>query len=259
MDNSPLTISRSHHLAFSPPVFMPNPFFRFKQFTVWHDRCAMKVGTDGVLLGAWAMMEGAKTLLDIGTGSGLIALMLAQRYPALNIEAIEIDEQAARQANENFSKSPWGGRLTALHCPLCDFTGQGAQTFDAIVSNPPFFLQSLPSPDRQRTTARHASLLTPESLLHDSSQLLSANGSLHLILPVAEGETLIETAMDYQLYCHRATYVYPKPQSAPKRLLMTLKKTTDALQQDTLTIETGTRHQYTEEYIHLTHEFYLNM
>ena len=238
---------------------MANPWFRFKQFTVWHDQCAMKVGTDGVLLGAWANAENANTLLDVGTGSGLIALMLAQRYASLRITGIDIDEATACQAGDNFAKSPWNQRLTVLHCSLQDFAANCSHPFDAIVSNPPFFKQSLPSPDRQRTIARHASLLTPETLLEHSMQLLSANGSLHLILPVAEGEALIKTAEKFQLHCQKATYVYPKPDSEPKRLLIRLKKAADISLHDTLTIETGIRHLYTEEYIRLTREFYLNM
>jgi len=137
---------------------MPNPWFQFKQFTVWHDKCAMKVGTDGVLLGAWADMEQARSILDVGTGSGLIALMAAQRNLTAAITAIDIDESAIIQARENFDRSPWVNRLTAEPISLEDFAGSTDAMFDVIVSNPPYFHQSLHSPDKKRTLARHSAL-----------------------------------------------------------------------------------------------------
>ena len=136
---------------------MPNPFFRFKQFTVYHDRCAMKVGTDGVLLGAWTNLSQSRRILDIGTGTGLIALMMAQRVPEVPITAIDIDAEAVNQANENFSASPWNNRLEAVLQDVCTYTEKNS--FDTIVSNPPYFINSLKCPDNQRTTARHTDTL----------------------------------------------------------------------------------------------------
>lgn len=238
---------------------MSNPYFRFKQFTVWHDQCAMKVGTDGVLLGAWANADNSSTLLDIGTGSGLIALMLAQRYPQMHIQCIDIDKAATIQAADNFSKSDWSTRLQAIHISLEQFASACTMPFDVIVSNPPYFQQSLHSPDEQRTTARHTTQLTYDSLLHHSRQLLSEDGSLHLILPVAEAESLLENLPKHKLFCHRKTYVHPTPEAPPKRLLITLKKKSGDIQQNSLVIESGIRHHYTQEYIQLTRDFYLKM
>lgn len=219
----------------------------------------MKVGTDGVLLGAWANADHAATLLDIGTGSGLIALMLAQRYPNIDILGIDIDKAATTQAGDNFLKSAWSNRLQAIHAPLEQFASECTTRFDVIVSNPPYFLQSLHSPDRQRTTARHTTELSYHSLLLHSHKLLSANGSLHLILPVNEAENLLENLAAYKFFCLRKTYVHPTKDAPPKRLLITLKKIAGTVQHDSLTIESGIRHQYTPEYINLTHDFYLKM
>jgi tRNA1Val (adenine37-N6)-methyltransferase len=238
---------------------MSNPWFQFKQFTVWHDKCAMKVGTDGVLLGAWAELKEASTLLDIGTGSGLIALMMAQRYPDVTITAIDIDETATLQAAENFAQSPWNNRLTALPCSLGQFAEETLQRFDAIISNPPYFQKSLHSPDQQRTVARHTALLDSESLLKYAKALLTDQGFIHFIFPVIEGESVVNLATKYGLYCCRKTYVYSNPDSLPKRLLITLKKSAGTIQQETLTIETGVRHCYTDEYVQLTRAFYLQM
>jgi len=238
---------------------MPNPWFQFKQFTVWHDKCAMKVGTDGVLLGAWADVEQAQTILDVGTGSGLIALMAAQRNPIAKITAIDIEESAIIQARENFDRSPWGNRLTAKPISLEDFAASTDATFDVIISNPPYFQQSLHSPNAKRTLARHATHLTPESLLSHCARLLSPDGSIHLILPISEGNNLLGKTDSYRLFCTRKTVVLPTPASAPKRLLITLKSCYEPTKNETLTIETGVRHQYSEDFVRLLQSFYLKL
>ena len=151
---------------------MGAPFFKFRQFTIWHDRCAMKVGTDGVLLGAWAGQDRPGEILDIGTGSGLIALMLAQRFPQARITGIDCDRDAVMQARENFAGSPWSGRLRAIHTSLQNYChGQEAasERFSLIVSNPPFYDNTLTNPDSRRCTARHTG-----GLPHDELLLLSA-------------------------------------------------------------------------------------
>lgn len=137
---------------------MASPNFRFKLFTVWHDHCAMKVGTDGVLLGAWAQQKHARTILDIGTGSGLIALMLAQRFQEAEITGIDIDPSAAKQASDNFRLSPWSHRMHARCIDLHTFSLEDGH-FDLIVSNPPYFSASLKNPNQQRATARHVAQL----------------------------------------------------------------------------------------------------
>jgi tRNA1Val (adenine37-N6)-methyltransferase len=238
---------------------MPNPWFQFKQFTVWHDKCAMKVGTDGVLLGAWAEVEDAKSILDVGTGSGLISLMAAQRNSKAAITAIDIEESAIIQARENFDRSPWAGRLRAIPVSLEDFAGSTDATFDVIISNPPYFQQSLHSPNEKRTLARHATHLTPESLLFHCAKLLSPDGSIHLILPIAEGNNLLGRIDSYHLFCIRQTVVLPTPASVPKRLLISLKFCYEPVKNATLTIETGVRYQYSEDFIRLLQSFYLKL
>ena len=175
--------------------------FQFKQFFVRHDRCAMKVGTDGVLLGCWsgydAAAAGSPTIphryhyarcLDIGTGSGLIALMLAQRFPDALIDAIDIDKAAVEQAAENFAASPWSDRLHAYCAKLQEWSIVNSQLYSLIVSNPPYFQNSLKNPDKGRQTARHTDTLSFSELIHHSTRLLSENGILALILP-AEAES----------------------------------------------------------------------
>lgn len=211
---------------------MGSPYFRFKQFTVWHDRCAMKVGTDGVLLGAWAgpgrpggMSEGSpQTVLDIGTGSGLVALMLAQRFPEAQVTGIDSDAEAAAQARENFTGSPWPQRLRAAHISLQEFCRGTAATaaarrFDLIVSNPPFYDTTLTSPDPLRTAARHTGGLTHEELLLLSAGLLSDTGVFSLIVPSESEKSILRLAERSRLHLLRLTRVYTRASSGPRRIL----------------------------------------
>ena len=235
---------------------MANNYFKFKQFTVFQDRCAMKVGTDGVLLGAWADCENAKTILDIGTGTGLIALMLAQRSPA-HIDAIEIDQSASEQASENVTKSPWESRISVLNISLQQFTEQIDKKYDLIVSNPPFFQNSLYAPDQNRTNARHNASLEYEDILDASLKLLSNNGMLSLILPYLEGTMFIVKAAGKGLYCVRQTNVLPNPGKTPKRLLLEFAKSKKPLVEQEIIIELNKRHEYSDAYKNLTRDFYL--
>ena len=235
---------------------MANPFFTFKQFTIRHDRCAMKVGTDGVLLGAWTDVSHSCHLLDIGTGTGLIALMLAQRCPQSTITAIDIDAEAVEQAIENVQSSPWADRVEVSLQDICTFTSN--QFFDTIVSNPPYFIDSLKCPDNQRNTARHTDTLDAERLLESVARLLSNDGCFSIILPAEQTDLLIQTAYNQGLYPSRKTAVITRPGLPPKRVLMEFQKNKKALQTDELIIELE-RHVYSEEYITLTKEFYLKM
>ena len=179
---------------------MGAPFFKFRQFTVWHDRCAMKVGTDGVLLGAWAGQDRPGEILDIGTGSGLIALMLAQRFPKARITGIDCDKDAAMQAKENFTGSPWADRLRTVHIGLqgfCRDTVTAAERFDLIVSNPPFYDNTLTNPDSRRCTARHTGGLPHDELLLLSAGLLTDSGVFSLIVP-SESERSTSPAQAHQ-------------------------------------------------------------
>lgn len=219
----------------------------------------MKVGTDGVLLGAWAGAESCNRILDIGTGSGLIALMLAQRCKAV-IDAIDIDADACLQAQENADASPFAGRIRIRHSALADFAQAGTDLYDLIVSNPPYFADSLKCPDRKRNTARHTDTLTLEELLQDSRKLLAPQGRIALILPYDRKKHLADCIRTQELYLSKETAVIPVSGAEPKRLLVELKADPPASSvcSDRLVIE-RTGHQFTDEYIRLTQDFYLKM
>jgi len=237
---------------------MSNTYFQFKQFTIHQDKCAMKVGTDGVLLGAWSDPGSARHILDIGTGTGLIALMVAQRTNAL-IDAIDIDEKAYTQAKENVNASLFSQRIQVYHSSLESFKDNlSANTYDLIISNPPYFSNSLKSPDAQRTTARHTDTLSLDDLIKDSLSLLSSNGRISLILPSEKKTDLLHITTQNHLYITRMTDVHPTPGSTPKRFLVELSKTANPdYQEESLTIEIA-RHEYTPEYRALTKDYYLH-
>lgn len=230
--------------------------FQFKQFTIHQDRTAMKVGTDGVLLGAWAELEKARFILDIGTGTGLLALMAAQRNPEATIDAIEIEPEAAGQAWENADNSPWGNRIRIHRISLFDFFP--SQTYDCILCNPPFFNNSTKNPNINRTLARHSDSMPHGALLESVSRLLTPTGSFFIILPTEEAIIFIRLAKKYQFYLSRLTKVLPNPGKPPKRYLMEFTTFHLPTQEDELTIEIS-RHTYTPEYIRLTRDFYLNL
>lgn len=234
---------------------MRNPFFRFKQFTVWHDRCAMKVGTDGVLLGAWICLDNARNVLDIGTGSGLISLMVAQRCPA-QVTGIDIDADAVGQAYENVSASPWSGRIRICKADVADW--EEGKLYDTIVSNPPFFQEQVHCPDNQRNAARHTESLTFERLLDSVVRLMSEDGTFSVILPAEAGERFITLAAERHLYLLRRTYVHSKPSVPPKRVLMTFVRTIQACATTHLVLEEEPR-KYSSEYLSLVRDFYLNL
>lgn len=238
---------------------MANPYFQFKQFTVWHDRCAMKVGTDSVLLGAWTDFKDAARILDIGTGSGILALMAAQKAPSAQIDAIDIDAAAVEQARENCFRSQWKDRITIYHQSLQEFVNTTTKRYDIIISNPPYFSNALKSPDKQRTKARHDDHLDLKTLLEIANQLLASTGSLTLILPVAEGKQTIREASKIGLPCLHQTFVKPTENAAPKRCLLCFSKSLSTYYEDEFFIETRTRHSFSHDYRQLTHNFYLNL
>lgn len=239
---------------------MANDFFQFKKFTVWHDQCAMKVGTDGVLLGAWVAVDGAKRLLDIGTGTGLVALMLAQRSsPEARITAIEIDPHAADQANENVSRSPWAHRIDVKRQDIKSYVA--AEKYDTIVSNPPYYKNALRCPDEQRSAARHDECLTYEQLLQAVSMLLEAKGEFTVVIPMDVAEEFQAAAARYALCPIRLLRIATKPGASPKRILITFAFESahlGSLEEKELLVEKS-RHCYSSEYIALTRDFYLKM
>ncbi|WP_422082205.1 tRNA1(Val) (adenine(37)-N6)-methyltransferase [Ulvibacterium sp.] len=233
--------------------------FQFKQFTIWQDRCAMKVGTDGVLLGAWTSVDNnPTTVLDIGAGTGLLALMLAQRCNAETIDALEIDDVAYEQCVENFEASPWGDRLFCYHAGLDEFYKEVDDTYDLIISNPPFYSENVSSGDGSRDIARQNSSLPYEELLRCASELLAEKGILSIIVPFKEEQSLLQIGKSLGLYPKRITRVKGNPASEIKRSLLEFAFQETRVSEDGLTIETN-RHIYTSEYRELTKDFYLKM
>lgn len=236
---------------------MSNNYFNFKQFEINQGNCAFKVGTDGVLLGACADVTGKKKILDIGTGTGLISLMLAQRGDA-EIVAIEPDFESFKQASENIALSKWCSRIKVEKCLLQDYF-PGNPWFDLIVTNPPYFIDSLKNPDPARSAARHNVTLTHSDLLSGAERLLEEEGSFQLILPFAEGNIFIAEAQEYGFYCNSIIKVKSTPKSEIKRLILGFSRKKKKSTEKFLTIEKGKRHDFTEEYVALVKDFYLKL
>ena len=234
--------------------------FQFKQFSINQDKTAMKVGTDGVLLGAWTPTnQNPFSILDIGTGTGLIALMLAQRTSAEQIDALEIDEDAYEQAVDNFENAPGSDRLFCFHAGLDEFIEEPEDEYDLIVSNPPFYAEDYKTENEQRDLARFQDALPFEDLVEAADLLLSENGILAVIIPYKEESRFIALAKDFELFPIKITRVKGTPTSEIKRSLLAFSRheIADVLT-DELVIETD-RHIYTPEYINLTKDFYLKM
>lgn len=233
--------------------------FQFKQFTIQQDKTAMKVGTDGVLLGAWANLDfNPNSILDIGAGTGLIALMMAQRCDAETIDAIELNDEAYEQTVENFESSDWADRLFCYHASLEEFTDEIDEKYDFIISNPPFYTSTYKELSEERAMARHSESLTYADLLESTSKLLSENGNCAFIIPFEEEENFIKIASENHLYPSRITRVKGALNTAVKRSLLQLSFLKTEPIQSELTLELS-RHNYTEEYKNLVQEFYLKL
>lgn len=233
--------------------------FQFKQFSIAQDKCSMKVGTDGVLLGAWANVEGAKRILDIGAGTGLIAIMLGQRNTEAQIHAVEIDDLAFVQAQENMENAPWANRLSVFHQSIQDFSSTPAQSYDLIVSNPPFFSGGTFSFNQDRNSVRHTIKLPHGDMLRAVQKLLAKTGKFCVILPFVEGLRFQELAASYHFYCTRVTEVLPKANKPVERLLMQFELESSTPQRDQLIIQHEGPNEWTEAYQNLTRAFYLKM
>ncbi len=234
---------------------MANPYFSFKQFTICQDRCAMKVGTDGVLLGAWVNVEGAGRILDAGTGTGLIAIMIAQRSGAF-IDAVEIDHNACVQAGENVAASPWHDRIRICHDSFQHFARHTENRYDQIVSNPPWFRNSLKPPVLSRSMARHDDRLGFEALLHGSASLLSDEGRLAVIIPAKEIAGFAESAYFIDLHLQRQRLVSPYPGKAYSRCLAEFGRIRkSAVEKSEMNIRKGVE-GFSDEYVALTREFF---
>jgi len=239
--------------------------FQFKQFKVHQDRCAMKIGTDGVLLGAWSSIEhDPQSILDIGTGTGIIALQLAQRSSAGTIDAIEIDEQAHEQCTHNFEYSSWADRLFCYHGSVQEFASEMEHKYDLIVSNPPFFKapkskgSQTQNTSQERAVARFTDTLPFKHLVVCAAHLLSQNGVFCTILPQKEADSFIEIAAQNKLFISKICTIRGTKTSKIKRCLLAFSLHQSKPKTQELTIEIS-RHNYTQEYKNLVRDFYVKM
>ncbi|MFN8316943.1 MAG: methyltransferase [Chitinophagales bacterium] len=233
---------------------MANTSFQFKQFAVEQAHCAMKVNTDGVLLGAWANASEAARILDIGTGTGVIALMMAQQYSAALIDAIDIDAGAAGQAKANVECSAWNERMRVYHSALQDF--KPAYSYDFIISNPPYFVNDLKPADARKTVAKHSVDLSYEELLTHVNRLLSDNGTFALVIPYFNKALFLEKAAGFGLFVSSALRAQAREDKVPYLALLQLERRKGEEHEEGLAIQTLSG-EYTAEYKALTQAFYL--
>jgi tRNA1Val (adenine37-N6)-methyltransferase len=237
--------------------------FQFKEFTIHQDKTAMKVGTDGVLLGAWCTVDKyPNSILDIGAGTGVISLMIAQRSDAMTIDAVEVDAEAYEQTVENFEKSDWGDRLYCYNVTFQEFANEISEeeeeTYDLIVSNPPFYTDAFETDSDARNKARFTSSLSFEELIEGVSKILSKNGTFSIVIPFKEEMNMINSAKEYHLFLNRICRVQGNKTSEIKRSLLEFSFQQTVPHKTHLIIEIE-RHIYTEDYINLTKDFYLKM
>ncbi len=248
-------------LSFKKRFILSKPF-QFKEFTIHQEKTAMKVGTDGVLLGAWCSVKSyPDTILDIGAGTGVVSLMLAQRCDAMTIDAVEVEEMAYEQTVENFEQSDWGDRLYCYHSTFEEFAKEIAEedeTYDLIVSNPPFYNDDFETDNESRNKARFTSSLSFANLISGVAKILSKNGIFAVIIPFKEKENFINLAKNMNLFLKRVCDVQGNPSSEIKRSLLEFSNHSSELKKEHLIIEIS-RHNYTGEYISLTKDFYLKM
>lgn len=232
---------------------MSNSFFSFRQFSISQDRCAMKVGTDGVLLGAWA--PGGQRILDVGTGTSLIALMMAQRFPTSHVVGIDVDDEACLQAVENVENSPFSDRVKIVKSSLQEFLVE--ESFDAIVSNPPYFVNSLKNPDARRTLARHTDSLSFDDLFRGVGRLLSEYGVFSIIIPTDALEQMLLNACHYGFYVSRQVAVKTVERKLPKRYLISFRRQPTECVVEEIKVMTDSEGSRSTWFDALTREFYL--
>ena len=235
---------------------MPNTVFKFKQFTIAHDQCAAKVGTDGVLIGALANHPSPNNILDIGTGSGLIALMLAQRFPSSHIIGIETEPAAAKQASANFLNSPFTS-LELINDSLQDYTP--SKSIELITSNPPYHTENTFAPDDKRFIARHISALPPQYLFNFAARHLAKTGVLWCIYPYSQAPNLFDKATDAGLFLHQQITIQGLENSPIKRVVLCFGKENTGFPQAKNIVIEKERHQYTQAFTNLVKDFYLKL
>lgn len=235
--------------------------FKFKKFSVYQDQCLMKLGTDSVLLGTWTSSVGQQKVLDIGTGTGVIALIIAQNNSKATVDGIEIDADSAAQASANFEESPFYDRLKVIHQAVQTYAEENEGNYDLLVCNPPFFTGGTLSEIGGRNAARHTVKLPHADLIHTARKLLHDQGRLNLILPTIEGLRFEELAKTYGFFARKITEVFSKPNKPVERLLMSFSKLQGNIERDSITIQKDSqlRNDWTEEYKSLTQDFYLNL
>lgn len=237
---------------------MSNNYFKFKQFCINHEHSAMKVGTDGVLLGAWANTDQCKKILDVGTGTGLIALMMAQRSDAA-IVGIEIDETAALEAKTNVKQAPFGAKVNIINQDFKQFYADTTDKFDLIISNPPYFENSLNSPYKQRNQARHNNTLNLEDLIEGSLTIMEEHGRLALVYPYKDWELLKNKAEERGLWLHRLTKVHSFEDKDLVRVLVEFSRDKRSMsQEERLVLYKNEKRERTDAYWALTNDFYLD-
>lgn len=231
--------------------------FRFKQFSVAHDRSTHKIGTDGVLLGAWADVSHVQYVLDVGTGTGVIALMMAQRTAeSVLIDAVEIEKQDSEQALENVLQSPWASRISVHHTSIQNFSP--SHRYDLVVSNPPYFINSWKPPEKRRSQARHTHELSFDELLGAASRLLTPTGRLAVILPYQEALQFTDRAKDYELHVIRRMAFRSRAHKPVERLLLEFSRTAADVKEESLILH-GNGEEWSDDYKRLTREFYLKI
>jgi tRNA1Val (adenine37-N6)-methyltransferase len=236
---------------------MASSYFQFKQFKVHHDRATMKVGTDGVLLGAWAKIDEAQNILDIGTGTGLIALMLAQRTESsTKIDGVEIELHNAEQAIENVNGSPWKNKISIHHSSIQNFHPE--KQYDLIISNPPYFQNSYQPPDKNRTIARHTVNLTFIDLINSVKRLLDIKGKFNVILPYQEGLEFIDLVGTYNFYCTRKWSFRSRAEKPIERLLLEFSYNYEVTEEGEINLYV-LEEEWSDVYKKLTKDFYLNI
>lgn len=237
---------------------MPNNWFRFKEFTIEQEHAAMKVGTDGVLLGAWASVpKPGSRVLDVGCGTGLIALMIAQRTKDTVVDALEIDPTSAGQARDNFLNSPWKERISCIHTSFQEYATRCSKLYDLIICNPPFFSSSSKTPSKEKNLARHDDSLSLEDLIRGSVALMKKEGLISLILPLHKEAQTLDLIGKHHLHCNRLTRVKPAPGKPAHRILLECSFIQGKTIEEDLTIESETRHIYSEKFKALVDAFYL--
>ncbi len=229
--------------------------FRFKQFIVEDDRSTMRIGTDAILLGAWAETGPAQSALEIGTGCGVISLMLAQKSN-IPIDAIDIDEESAKQAGSNFMKSPWSDKLHALHVSLQQHVHTSGHKYDLIITNPPFFSGSLKSPDEKRNRARHSSDLSQKELIGGVMNLLAPGGSFLLILPFSESVKFSGLAATSGLFLQKKMKIRPKAGKPVNRILNIFGFRNGVHLKEEELIIRNADNSFTKEYLQLTQDYH---